>query len=512
MHSVVLRKELNKINTIAASLLGVSQIAVSSLSRSPCTIVPVANNSVTTSPTTSTGNVASTATFISQQQPRSAPQSTVSLSAASGSPKTPLLFSKKADRESFVCHLPAPGEQLESTRQLAYCLALLQDSVDETRLDVDTLNWRSNTLKNSEETIRMEDITRQVVREFIEVGEKNANVVEEVVQLAQVLYKETSQSLLMSFVDTVSNSKLLNLHAMEGLAKVIQEATPGSIDSNDLVTILRVLYERLQTAHGPSISHLCSLLLAVSRVLDAMVVAQVGDVDRVTLHGPLTALLHELESNLHPCVAFQAEYATQALLNISDNDNIWRAGFRRGWLVLKGTAGFAKMPEPREIKDALEGLEKLYGAGQGAVRMLNNTWEAVKTGEELTFNTKDGLKFKRIWYPTLRNAEDYIQTGDLKGFMELLTNAPCRHQLMFQLGICQLLGRFVVDAQWDLESRRSTLAFLGDLCIADDIWERQKGVAQVILDMISNLAVNHGSQFEGMLISHAELASRRYHY
>ncbi|KAF9912057.1 hypothetical protein EC991_001003 [Linnemannia zychae] len=314
---------------------------------------------------------------------------------------------QEANRETFVYHLPVPGEQFETTRQLAYCLALLQDSVDESFLDPDTLKWRRSTLESPDETIRMDTIARQVVTEFIDDSEKDATAVEEVVHLTQVLHKDSCRSLLMSLVNTVSNSKLLHLHSMEGLARVIQYAPPGSIDSDDLVTILQVLYTRLQNIHTPSINHLCHLLLALSRVLDAMVFAQVGDVDRVTLHGPLTALLHELESNKNPYVAFQAEYAIQALLNVSDNDTIWR-------LDSGEAAGFAKMPDPREIKDALEGLKELYEAGKGAAQMLNNTWVTYKTSENLTFNTKEGLKFKRIWYPTLRNAEEYIQTGDLQ--------------------------------------------------------------------------------------------------
>ncbi|KAF9906563.1 hypothetical protein EC991_000505 [Linnemannia zychae] len=434
------------------------------------------------------------------RQSSSTPQSIVSLSAVSGSSKTLLLFSKNVDRETFVCHLPAPGEQLESTHQLAYCLTLLQESFDGTSLDPDTRDWRHKTLKNSEETIRMEEITRQVVREFIEDSEKNATVIEEVIQLVQVLDKETSQSLLRSLVDTTSKSTLLHLHAMKGLAKVIQGATPRSIDSNDLVTILRVLYERLQTVHNPSTSHLYSLLVAVSRVLDAMVVAQFGDVDRVTIHGPLTVLLHELESHQNLCVAFQAEYATQALLNISDNDTIWQAGFRRGWLVLKGAAGFAKMPDPREIKDALETLENIYKAGKGTVRVINNTLVAVKTGEKFEFSAKEGLKFKRIWYPTLRNAEEYVQTGDLIRFQELVTTAACRHQLMFQTGICQLLGRFAGDTQWDLEARQSTVAFLEALCRDDCIWTPQEGIHQIILDLTSIMDFDvRGSNIESSI-------------
>ncbi|KAF8922837.1 hypothetical protein BGZ47_005282, partial [Haplosporangium gracile] len=71
------------------------------------------------------------------------------------------------------------------------------------------------------------------------------------------------------------------------------------------------------------------------------------------------------------------------------------------------------MPDPTEIKDALDGLEKLYDAGKGAVRMVNNTRVAIKASEKPAFTAKEGLKFKWIWYPTLSNAEEYIQTGDL---------------------------------------------------------------------------------------------------
>ncbi|KAF9566411.1 hypothetical protein EC968_003755 [Mortierella alpina] len=418
------------------------------------------------------------------------PQIAVSVANYSGAPKTPLGFSKKADRESFVYHLPAPGERLESTRQLAYCLALLQKSFDVTCLDPGTLEWRCNTLKNPDEMIRMETTSRQVVTEFIEDREKDAPDVEEVVQLAQVLHEATLRSLLESLVDTVSKSILMHFSAMEGLARVIDCSIAGSINSNDLVTILDVLNTRLQTVHKPSASHLCRLLHAASRVLDAMVAAQVGDVNRITLHGPLTARLHELESHQDRYVAFQAEYATQALLNVSDNDTVWQAGLRRGWMVLKGAAGFAKMPDPRETKDMLGGLETIYKAGKGSVQILNNTWVAIKSGEKPTFTAKEGLKFKWIWYPTLRSAEGYLWIGDLAGFKELVASAPCRHQLTFQMGVCQLLGRFVVDTQWDLDSRRSTLAFLNALHQANDVWNSQKGIEQVIYDMFSVLVFN----------------------
>ncbi|KAF9080161.1 hypothetical protein BGX23_002568, partial [Mortierella sp. AD031] len=281
---------------------------------------------------------------------------------------------------------------------------------------------------------------------------------------------------------------------MEGLAKVIQGAPKGPIDWNDLVAILQVLHERLQTTHTPSASHRCRLLLAISRVLDAMADAHVEDINRITLHEPLTVLLHESESSEDPCVAFQAAYARQALLKVPDNENIWQAGLRRGWLVLRGAAGFAKMPNPTEVKDALEGMEKLYEAGKGGVRIAKDVLDAVKAGEMLSFTVKEGLKVKRAWYQALRAAETYIRTGKLMEFNELVVNAPCRHQLQFQMGICQLLGQFAADTHWDLESRRSAVAFLEVLYRFDDIWIRQKGVDQAILDVLTIVVFNHAAK------------------
>jgi len=108
------------------------------------------------------------------------------------------------------------------------------------------------------------------------------------------------------------------------------------------------------------------------------------------------------------------------------------------------------MPDPTAIGDALEGLENLYEAGKGGTRLLKDTLESIKSHERPTFTVKEGLKFKRAWYRALRMAESYIQNGRLLQFKNLVTTAPCRHQLMFQWGICQLLGQFAADTQWDL--------------------------------------------------------------
>ncbi|KAF9945564.1 hypothetical protein BGZ70_003739, partial [Mortierella alpina] len=513
----VLRQKLEK-RTIKAvidlPLLGLSipHLVRSSLSRgttltvSPlssftaATITPSASTSSTSSiSSTSAERAAHIASSMTQQQVPSSRRANDSVLAATGLAANLLTFSKKAASVPFNWRLSAPEKQLESTCQLAYCLALLQESVDEPLLDPATLEWRRNTKEHPDERNRLETLARDIVAAFFVDPLKHPDAVAEVIQVAPALDKTYFRSLLDILVETVSKPGLLHLHAMKGLARVIQGATPGSINSDDLKVTLEALYARLKIIHTPSSGYLCQLLFATSQVLDAMAVAQVGDVSRVTLHEPLTVLLQELESHQDRYVAFQAKYASRALLDVRDDDNIWRAGFRRGWLVMRGAAGFAKMPDLSEIKDVFEDVEKLYEASKGVARLLNNTKEAIKTGEKPTFNTKEGLKFKWSWYRPLRYAEEYIQTGDLIRFQELVTTAPCRDQLMFQTGICQLLGQFAVDTQWDLEARQGTVAFLEALYRDDCIWARHKGVRQVIFDLLSIVDFNAAKTLQAKL-------------
>ncbi|KAF9176519.1 hypothetical protein BGZ50_000493, partial [Haplosporangium sp. Z 11] len=261
--------------------------SVSSSSGSITSTVTSINASAATSIKASAAGAVNTTISTTQQLAPPFPQATDS----SIIPAPLLFFNNDVSPAPRICRLPAPGEQLHSTRQLAYCLALLQDSVEEDNLSPDNLKWRYSTLNNSDEKGRLETLAVQIIETFAENTMKDAAAVAEVVQLAPVLNRDHFQALLKTFFDTVDHSEFLNLHLVEGLAKMIQGAIPGSLNSNHLVTILRALHTRLQATHRPSVTHRYRLMLAVSQVLDAMADAYIGDVDSVNLHGPLMDLL-----------------------------------------------------------------------------------------------------------------------------------------------------------------------------------------------------------------------------
>ncbi|GJJ67755.1 hypothetical protein EMPS_00101 [Entomortierella parvispora] len=424
-------------------------------------------------------------------------QSAISIGAVNATLGSPSFFSKNVKPEPATYSLAHLDEPLQTIHQLAYCLALLQPSVEDDDLSAEALKWRLDTLNNSNEKTRLETMAVHVLELFSEDTRKDSAAVAEVVQLAPVLSRDHSRFLIKTFIDTLNKSEMMDLDALDGLAKAIRGAIPGSINSDDLETILRCLKKRLQP--NRSAEHRYPLLLATSRVLDAMVDAHIGNIDRINLHGPLTEFLRDSESSDHPYLTFQVKYAAQALLNISDDDDIWHAGFRRFWLILNIGAGLAKLPDPKELKDTLESLEKLYKAGKSGIGNLKATMDsAIKGNDTPTFTVKEGLKFRSAWYRAIRKAESYIENGRLVEFKTLVTTAPCRHDLMFQWGICQLLGQFVTDSRWGFEVRQEAIAFIAALYKDTALWDRKTEVDKVIFDILTNVTSHNNAHFEAV--------------
>ncbi|KAF9921976.1 hypothetical protein FBU30_007949 [Linnemannia zychae] len=389
---------------------------------------------------------------------------------------------------------PSPNCHLQDTRQLSACLNLLcATELPEDELTQEVRTWVVATRSNTVELERLKKIAKDVTYAFIKTDPKDSGVIAEVVPLTYNLDRDLHHHLLNSFVDTINHSTLLNIDSLDGLAHVVQSADPGYINSDDLVSILQVLNNRLQKVHSEAVNYRYRLIFAISRVLDAMVAANVGDIDRINLHDPLTCLLDMSKSDTDLYLSFQVEYAAQALLNVSNDEKPWHAGFRRLWLALSVGASFAKVPDPTEIKTMLEGLEKLYNEGKRDFIALK---EAINNKGRIEFTFKDGLQFKSIWYRALRTAELYIQTGRLSYFEEFVINAQCRDDRMFQMGVCQLLGQFVSDTRWDLKTRQGAIGFIGALHRNESTWVLHDDAKQVIFDVLTNLESDHSIQFE----------------
>ncbi|KAG0232112.1 hypothetical protein BGX31_005272 [Mortierella sp. GBA43] len=417
------------------------------------------------------------------------------------------IFSKNMRPPTIDFHPPEPDSRLKDTPQLACCLELLKGSYEpEDILDQTTRSWLETTRNDADEKDRLMTLATDVVRAFKRDELKDEKAVAEIVCLAPALECNDFRYLAREFYSGIDQSGLLDLHQLEGLGHLIQGTKPGYLEDDDLVKILELLSTRLEGTHKHSPKYLYQLTLVVSRVLDAMVDADVKGLSRERLHEPLKSYLDELQGSPDAYLVYQAAYAYQALLCVPDDETLWKATLRRTGKVIKGVAGLVSAVKGLDLIEFVEGLKDIQQGLAGAseiAQLAKNAYVGAKSlaegGQGFFSSLKEGSSFDRrcAWYPALRGAEALISEGQLDEFKKLVCEAPCRHDPAFQWGVCQLLGELGANPDWDPETRQGAVAFLGEIYRNDTEWGHQSACKQWILNILMHLSSGSGRLTRG---------------
>jgi hypothetical protein len=408
------------------------------------------------------------------------------------------IFSLNVRPPTIDFKLPEPDERLNSTPQLVCCLGLLQASrLPDITLDPTAQEWLQVIEDNTDEQGRLHAMVTEVVRAYKRDELKDAKIITEVVYLAPVLNQDAYKDLLRELYSGIDHSGLLNVHQLEGIAQLIQGGDPGYLEADDLVKILGLLSTRLRNTHQQSTQHMYRLTLAVSHVLDAMADTNVTDLDRETLHEPLSQYLKDLKSSSDPYLVYQAAYAYQALLCVPDNETTWQAAMRRTGKVVKGVSGLVSAVKGLDLIKFIEGLRDiqkgLAGVSEvvGAVKTAyDGVISLVDSGNDFMDCLKEGFSFeyKRAWYSALRGADALIRDGELATFRELVCEVPFRQDPAFQWGVCQRLGEIAANPMWDADARQGAISFLGEIYQNDTVWGQQPSVKQWIINILMQLS------------------------
>ena len=442
---------------------------------------------------------------------------TVANTSSSHSPKQDLLsnttvtiphniFTQNLRPPTIAFKPPQPDTRLDDTPQLAYCLGLLQSvhEADET-LDPDVYKWLQFTKSDADEKERLKMLATDVIRAFKRDELKDAKATTEVLYLAPVLETDDFRYLVKEFYSGIDQSRLLDIHQLEGLARLIQCADASHLDADDLVKILDLLSSRLKDTHRQSPQHIYQLTLAVSHVLDAMADANVKDLDRKKLHEPLSLYLDGLKRSNDSYLVYQAAYAYQALQYVPDNETLWQATLRRTGKVAKGVSGLVSAVKGLDLDGFVDGLKDIQQGLAGAsevIQTVKSAFDGVASladgGQGFMECLKEGLSFNRkcAWYPALRGADTLIRDGQLASFRTLVCEAPCRRDPAFQWGVCQRLGEMVVNSLWDADTRRGAVAFLLEIYQNDAVWGDQATVKRWVLNILMQISSLPGIEAE----------------
>jgi len=417
------------------------------------------------------------------------------------------IFSKNVRPPAMETKLPKADEHLSTTPQLATCLSLLKYSqllVD--MLDPPAREWLHAIGNDADEQDRLKILATNVIRAFKREEIKDDKVVAEVVCLAPVLEKSDFQYLLSELCKGIDQCVLLDIHQLDGVAQLIHGAEPGYLDADDLVKILELLSTRLRNTHTQSSNHMYQLMMAVSRVLDAMADTKVNGLDREKLHEPLSLYLNEIKDISDPYFVYQAAYAYQALLYVPDDETLWQTTLRRSGKVIQGVAGLVSAVKGLDLNRFMDGLKDIQqgmSGAAGAFKLAKSTIDGVTSlsdsGKDFVDCMKEGLGVKRklTWYPALRGAESLLRSGQLANFKKLVLEAPCRLDPVFQWGVCQLLGEVAADSMWDTMTRQSAIMFLGEIYSDRTVWESHANVQEWILVILLKLASSSGEDVQG---------------
>ncbi|KAG0054696.1 hypothetical protein BGZ89_002569, partial [Linnemannia elongata] len=205
----------------------------------------------------------------------------------------------------FAPTLPLPGDHIESLVQLVYCLTLLHlsskfASGTDSDLAKKELAWLELIKKDPMEADRLRWLATRVVEQFVADANKDTTKIAEIVALGPVLEKEPYRKLLATFIKEFDDARILDVDMLQGLVQLVQDASPGYLVSDDLVKILGILRDRLESTHYQSTEYPHHLTQAVSRILDVMADHKVQDLNRVLEHEPLSAVLSGLKDSSDP--------------------------------------------------------------------------------------------------------------------------------------------------------------------------------------------------------------------
>ncbi|KAG9063979.1 hypothetical protein KI688_004093 [Linnemannia hyalina] len=425
------------------------------------------------------------------------------------------IFLENLPAPMMKIELPAVQDRIEVTQQLAYCSALLlhgpsppqataAELEEQARdpaitlqrfpnLDKKELDWLAQMDKNLPAKERIYWLGTRMVDEFAKDVLKDSTEIAEIVLLGPVLDNETYRSLLSCTITAFEQSVLLNIDLLQGVVQLVQVAPTGSLVSDDLVKILRVLRICLQDTHQQSSAHPFHLTLALSRLLDVMAEHKVKDLNRVEDHEPLSGILSGLKGSSDPYLMYQACYAFQALQYVPDDESALQSVLRHGTGVVNGliqVSGVFKL----DLGAVLEGLSNLQDALGDIMGVASDVYKGVNSVMESGRGVLDGLKEgfsegkKRPWYAAIRVAQALLQAGQLKDLNQLIYEAPCRGDPLFQWGICQLLGEIASDVIWDTNVRQQAINFLGDLYKNDSQWGKDESVKTWMINIIGQLS------------------------
>ncbi|KAF9956198.1 hypothetical protein BGZ72_002950, partial [Mortierella alpina] len=408
-----------------------------------------------------------------------------------------------APKPAIRTNLPKMSTSVDKTPQLVFSIRLLikETSSDSSIVDAEERELNDDDRKNlkalREEPMALDhlrQLTTTMVANFINHAAKDSNTIAEVVLLGPILAQDAFRELLSCFISKFDTDKaILNITALQGMVQLVQSASPGFLQDDDMVRILNILQNRLAGVHKASKDHVYQLVLAVSRLLDVMVEGKVKGLDRKRDHQPLLMVLSDLKNGeTDPFLKFQVNYALQTLLYLPDDETRLQATFRYLESIAIASSAVASIfkLDPQGALGAAEHLQAAVGNAADVVKFAYEGARSARANGENVLQIimhKHQSQPKHAWYLALQALAILVRDGSFVEFNKVVCDEPSRFDRNFQRGVCLILGEVAVDPLWDISIRKCAVSFLGELYANNGEWSKHVNVKTWILSILHRI-------------------------
>ncbi|GJJ76148.1 hypothetical protein EMPS_08507 [Entomortierella parvispora] len=420
------------------------------------------------------------------QSPPQAPQNVTRVPPTPTSIPSGIFPKNDVNRVEIDVTLPKDGENIESTLQLVSCATLLARAstsstppVPAPSLNPNQHDWIEKMKNQPLEEQHIYQLARQMVGQFQPLSTKDTTIREAAI-LGPALDKLHYRALLNCFLKEFRSNTLLSIDLLRGLVQLVLDAPDYYLRGEDLILVLGTIRERLEKSSEKDKLYSTHLSVAVCKVLIFMASCEVKELERKEEYEPLLKVLGKLRTDKEdPFVRFYGEYAFQALLCFSDGE---------GRLAKLGRHTYIMVGGALKISGAYK-LD-LDGIAEGTPAAARGFAGLVQALREMA-----GVKDESPWYSTTQFSAELIKSGRLKEFNELINKSPCRRDAMFLWATCQLLGEMALDPIWDVDTRKQTVKFLGEMFKANaGQTQKRQDIRRWILTILDHISKDPGSR------------------
>ncbi|GJJ74186.1 hypothetical protein EMPS_06544 [Entomortierella parvispora] len=269
-------------------------------------------------------------------------------------------------------------------------------------------------------------------------------------------------------MDGFDKNGILDIEMLQGLAQLVQDAPSGYLESDDMIQILRAIAARLEDPGQQSEQNSIHLVEQAIKVLDVMADNKVKNLDREVDHGPLKKALANLSSSKNLFLQYKALYALQALEFVPDNESALGCATRRAVAVGGGVLKITGVLNG-DYSNIPDSLQQLYDAGCEIVDSAKNAYSA---------------RDNRQWYLAVRGVDAFVQGRQLADLNKYICDEPSVDDPKFQWGLCEILGKMVLDSSWDATTRSQAVEFLGEICEVNAVVGGKRDIRPLVFTIV----------------------------